>query len=116
MRTRVVIVGPAIVVSAAGIAVCHAQYATAATDPGPAAPAPVPIVAEKVQVSDVPIVLTGIGTLTGYNVVHVHARVTGTIDSIGLTEGQIVHPGSLIARLDPRPFQKANFPNLHRTL
>jgi multidrug efflux system membrane fusion protein len=42
-----------------------------------------------------------------YNVVDVHAQVTGTIDKIGFVEGQIVHPGSLIAQLDPRPFQAA---------
>jgi multidrug efflux system membrane fusion protein len=38
-------------------------------------------------------------------VVNVHAQVTGTIDKIGFVEGQTVHPGSLIAQLDPRPFQ-----------
>ena len=62
---------------------------------------------EGAQVSDVPIVLAGIGTVTPYNVVQVHAQVTGTIDNIGFTEGQTVHPGSLIAQLDPRPFQAA---------
>ena len=65
----------------------------------------VPIVAEPVQVSDVPIVMSGIGTVAAYNVVDVHAQVTGTIEKIGFVEGQAVHPGSLIAQLDPRPFQ-----------
>ena len=67
--------------------------------------APVPVVAQKVRVSDMPIVLTGIGTVVAYNVVQVHAQVTGTIDKIGFTEGETTHPGSLIAQLDPRPFQ-----------
>ncbi|HEX3995106.1 MAG TPA: efflux RND transporter periplasmic adaptor subunit, partial [Acetobacteraceae bacterium] len=105
MRTRLIIVGLAIAAGAGGIAVWHAQHATAATEPTQAAPQPVPVVAVKVKVSDVPIVLTGIGTVTPYNVVQVHAQVTGTIDTIGFTEGQTVHPGSLIAQLDPRPFQ-----------
>jgi multidrug efflux system membrane fusion protein len=70
-------------------------------------PAPVPVVADKVQVSNIPIALTGIGTVVAYNIVDVHAQVTGTIDKIGFTEGQIVHPGSLVAQLDPRPFQAA---------
>ena len=78
----------------------------AAAEPAPP-PAPVPVVAEKVRVSDVPTVLTGIGSVVAYNVVQVHAQVTGTIDKIGFTEGQTVHPGSLIAQLDPRPFQAA---------
>ena len=51
--------------------------------------------------------LTGIGSVVAYNVVDVHAQVTGTIDKIGFVEGQTVHPGSLIAQLDPRPFQAA---------
>ena len=96
-----------IAASAGGIVVWHAQHATAASEATSVVPSPVPVVAEKVQVSDEPIVLTGIGTVTPYNVVQVHAQVTGTIDKIGFTEGQTVHPGSLIAQLDPRPFQAA---------
>jgi multidrug efflux system membrane fusion protein len=107
VRTRLIIVGLAIAAGAGGIALWHSQHATAATEPTQAAPAAVPVVAEKVQVSDVPIVLTGIGTVTPYNVVQVHAQVTGTIDSIGFIEGQTVRPGSLLAQLDPRPFQAA---------
>ena len=68
---------------------------------------PVPVVAEKVQVADFPIVMTGIGTVVAYNVVDVHAQVTGTIEKIGFVEGQTVHPGDLIAQLDPRPYQAA---------
>ncbi len=68
---------------------------------------PVPVVAEKVQVSDVPIVMTGIGTVVAYNIVAVHTQVTGTIERIGFVEGQTVHPGSVIAQLDPRPYQAA---------
>src|SRR5690349_1827525 len=76
------------------------------SSPNPAMPTPaVPIVAANVQISDVPIIRTGIGTVVAYNVVDVHAQVTGTIQQIGFVEGQTVHPGSLIAQLDPRPFQ-----------
>ncbi len=106
MRTRILIVGLCIAASAGGIAIWHTQRAVATPAPK-AAPAPVPVVAEKVRVSDMPIVLSGIGTVEAYNVVDVHAQVTGTIDRIGFVEGQTVHPGSLIAQLDPRPFQAA---------
>jgi membrane fusion protein, multidrug efflux system len=68
-------------------------------------PPPVPVVATKVQVSNVPTILTGIGTVEAYNVVDVHTEVTGTIEKIGYVQGQAVHPGSLIAQLDPRPFE-----------
>jgi hypothetical protein len=78
-----------------------------AEPPPPAAPAPVPVVTTNVQVSDVPIVMTGIGTVEPYNVVDVHTEVTGTIEKIGFVEGQAVKPGDLIAQLDPRPYQAA---------
>jgi len=52
-------------------------------------------------VSDVPIAKVGIGTAAAYNFVAVHTQVTGTIKKIGFVEGQAVHPGNLIAQLDP---------------
>ncbi len=54
-----------------------------------------------------PVVKVGIGTVVAYNSVAVHTQVTGTIQQIGFVEGQTVHPGSLIAQLDPRPYQAA---------
>jgi multidrug efflux system membrane fusion protein len=94
-----------------GVAVCAAgltawRLDAATPTPQPISPIPsVPVVAEPVQVSDMPIVMAGLGTVAAYNVVDVHAQVTGTIEKIGFIEGQVVHPGSLIAQLDPRPFQ-----------
>ena len=96
----------------AGAAICVAALAiwrisAAEPRPQPQLSSPIPVVATKVQVSDVPIVMTGIGTVEAYNVVNIHTQVTGTIDKIGFVEGQTVHPGSLIAQLDPRPFEAA---------
>jgi multidrug efflux system membrane fusion protein len=84
----------------------HVYGAKAAPQPQASTPA-VPIVAAKVQVSDVPVVLSGIGTVMAYNTVDAHAQIAGTIDRIGFVEGQTVHPGSLIAQIDPRPYQAA---------
>jgi len=80
---------------------------TAGAEPPPPTvpPPPVPVVAAKVQVSDVPIVMTGIGTVQACNIVDVHTQVTGTIEKIGFVEGQVVKPGDLIAQIDPRPYQ-----------
>ena len=89
-----------------GVAAWRVQGASPTPQTQPPAPA-VPVVAEKVQVSGVPLVRSGIGTVMPYNVVDIHTQVTGTIDKIGFLEGQTVHPGSLIAQLDPRPFQAA---------
>src|SRR4051812_3195653 len=68
---------------------------------------PVPVVTAKAEVSDMPIVKTGLGTVAAYNTVNIHTQVTGTIQKIGFVEGQTVQPGSLIAQLDARPFQAA---------
>jgi multidrug efflux system membrane fusion protein len=71
----------------------------------PAAPPPVPIVASKVAQHDVPIYLTGVGTVIAYNTDIVRAQIQGQIISINFTEGQMVHAGDLLAQIDPRPYQ-----------
>jgi multidrug efflux system membrane fusion protein len=66
---------------------------------------PVPIVAGVVAQHDVPIFLTGIGTVIAYNTDVVRAQIQGQIVSINFTEGQKVHAGDLLAQIDPRPYQ-----------
>ncbi len=73
--------------------------------PPPAAIPPVPIVAGAVAQHDVPIYLTGVGTVIAYNTVAVRAQIQGQIVSINFTEGQAVHTGDLLAQIDPRPYQ-----------
>jgi multidrug efflux system membrane fusion protein len=72
-----------------------------------AAPTPptVPIVAGTVAQHDVPIYLSGVGTVIAYNTDIVRAQIQGQIISINFTEGQTVHAGDLLAQIDPRPYQ-----------
>src|SRR3979409_1131038 len=73
-----------------------------------AAPAPPPavsVVAGVVTQHDVPIYLSGVGTVIAYNTDVVRAQIQGQIISINFTEGQTVHAGDLLAQIDPRPFQ-----------
>ena len=67
--------------------------------------ASVPIVAGTVAQHDVPIYLTGVGTVIAYNTDVVRAQIQGQIISINFTEGQHVHAGDLLAQIDPRPYQ-----------
>ncbi len=108
MKAKRMIVGLAVgTVCAVGLAAWRVQAVEPPRPPQASLPAPVPVVAAPVQVSHFPLVLTGIGTVMPYNVVDIHAQVTGTIERIGFVEGRSVHPGSLIAQLDPRPYQAA---------
>jgi len=65
----------------------------------------VPIVAGTVAQHDVPIYLTGVGTVIAYNTVIIRSQIQGQIVSINFTEGQAVHTGDLLAQIDPRPYQ-----------
>jgi len=68
-------------------------------------PPTVPIVAGTVTQHDVPIYLSGVGTVIAYNTDIVRAQIQGQIISINFTEGQAVHAGDLLAQIDPRPYQ-----------
>jgi multidrug efflux system membrane fusion protein len=79
-------------------------FGASAAPPAPAPP-PVPIVAGVVAQHDVPIYLTGVGTVIAYNTVVVRSQIQGQLISINFTEGQSVHAGDLLAQIDPRPYQ-----------
>jgi multidrug efflux system membrane fusion protein len=81
----------------------------AANPPAPrqtARPAvPVSIVVAARQ--DVPVYLTGLGTVQASFTVRIHAQVDGTLQAVLFTEGQHVKKGDVLAKIDPRLFQAA---------
>src|SRR3954463_11494147 len=88
---------------AAAIAAASFLYFTYAhpLDKASATPAPapaVPIVAGVVTQHEVPIYLSGVGTVIAYNTDVVRAQIQGQIMSINFTEGQTVHAGDLLAQ------------------
>jgi multidrug efflux system membrane fusion protein len=95
----------AAVLAAGGLYFAHNQALEKASATTPAEPPPVPIVAGTVAEHDVPIYLTGVGTVIAYNTDIVRAQIQGQIISINFTEGQTVHTGDLLAQIDPRPYQ-----------
>ncbi len=56
---------------------------------------------------DMPIVDTGLGTVTPLATVTVQTQINGTLETIGFHEGQIVHRGDFLAQIDDRPYQAA---------
>src|SRR5438128_5431551 len=73
--------------------------------PSVVAPAAVPVVAQSVKSGDVPIYLSGIGNVQAYNTVVVRSQIQGQLTQIPFTVGQTVHPGDLLAQIDPSPYQ-----------
>jgi membrane fusion protein, multidrug efflux system len=93
------------IIAAGGVLyLMHAQ-ALQKTAAAPAPPPPVSVVAGEVAQHDVPIYLSGVGTVIAYNTDIVRAQIQGQINSINFTEGQTVHAGDLLAQIDPRPYQ-----------
>ncbi|MGD1094417.1 MAG: MdtA/MuxA family multidrug efflux RND transporter periplasmic adaptor subunit [Bryobacteraceae bacterium] len=65
----------------------------------------VPVVASKARKGDMPVYLTGLGSVTALNTVTVHTRVDGELMQVAFTEGQLVKKDDLLVQIDPRPFQ-----------
>jgi len=65
----------------------------------------VPVVAVAARSGDMPVYLTGLGSVTAFNTVTVKSRVDGQLVRVAFKEGQFVHEGDLLAEIDPRPFE-----------
>jgi membrane fusion protein, multidrug efflux system len=106
MNRKVVVLAVALVAVLAAGGLSYFAHINA-LEKATAAPSPptVPVVAVTVAQHDVPIYLTGVGTVIAYNTDVVRAQIQGQIISINFTEGQAVHAGDLLAQIDPRPYQ-----------
>ena len=102
-RLKLALAGAAIVVIAAGL-VAYSRPSKEKPETA-AEPAAVPVIAAKVQQHAVPIVLTGIGTVTALNTAVIRSQVTGLLVSVDFQEGQAVRKGDLLAQIDPRTYQ-----------
>src|ERR1700728_3628481 len=72
-----------------------------------AGPPKVPVTITETAQRDVPIYYDALGTVQAFNTVSIRAQVTGQIVSINFRQGQDVHKGDVLAKIDPTPF-KAN--------
>jgi multidrug efflux system membrane fusion protein len=108
-KIAIAVVAAAAVAAIAGVAQFRAilwPEVKAADAPAPAAPA-IPVTAGTVEAKDVPVFLSGIGTVQAYNMDTIRSRVDGQIVKVSFTEGQEVNAGDPLVEIDPRGYKAA---------
>src|SRR6202790_4652729 len=70
-----------------------------------AGPRAVSVAPAQVQRQDVPVYLSGLGSVTEFNTANIKSRVDGQIMKVNFKEGQNVKQGELLIEIDSRPFQ-----------
>lgn len=85
----------------------QAKQENAEAQANPYENAPVSVAAALSLQGDLPIYLSGLGTVTPLHTVTVRSRVDGELIRVTFTEGQAVRQGELLAEIDPRPYQVA---------
>jgi membrane fusion protein, multidrug efflux system len=105
-RTALIAAGLALL-AATGAGYWYWPQATeAARAARPARPA-VPVSVALAKRQDLPIYLSGIGTVQASFTVKITAQVDGKLQEVLFTEGRRVQKGDVLAKLDPRLFQAA---------
>lgn len=80
-------------------------HSTAASKRETGPPPGVPVAIASARKGEMPIYLTGLGTVTPTNTVTVRSRIDGQLQKVNFQEGQFVKQGDLLAEIDPRTFQ-----------
>ena len=70
-----------------------------------AGPRAISVAVAQVQQQDVPVYLSGLGSVTAFNTANIKSRVDGQIMKVNFREGQDVHEGELLIEIDARPYQ-----------
>jgi len=106
--TRWAVLGTAGLVVVAGALLAYIGTGSNAQESkAPKGPAAVPVAIATVAQQDVPVRLQAIGNVEAFSTVAVKARVDGQIVEVAFTEGQEVRKGSVLFKIDPRPFEAA---------
>ena len=98
-----------LVAAVVGLAVWYLPRTAKQPQPGRFGPAgaPIPVEVATAAAGDMPVSVSGLGTVTPLAVVTVQPQISGYLMSVGFTEGQHVKKGDFLAQIDPRPYQVA---------
>jgi multidrug efflux system membrane fusion protein len=102
----VVVIAAAVVAGFSAWRIATRQVSAQAQNPAQAAPA-IPVTPGVAEAKDMPVFVSGIGTVQAFNTVSIRSRVDGQITKVFFTEGQEVKAGEPLFQIDPRPFQAA---------
>jgi membrane fusion protein, multidrug efflux system len=101
-RTRWMVLGAVALLLLAGLA-----WHFLSAGPAPQAEPPPPVHVATVQTKSVTALEHTIATVVAPATVQVAAQVSGQLMSAAFSEGQIVHTGEILFRIDPKPFAAA---------
>lgn len=98
------------VLAVAAVLVLTILGLTACSGSGPSqaranAPQTMPVTVAPVMKEDLPIFLSGLGSVQAYYTVSVKSRIDGQLVDVKFKEGEFVKQGGLLAVIDPRPYQ-----------
>jgi multidrug efflux system membrane fusion protein len=68
---------------------------------------PMPVGTATAEKGDMPVSLSGLGTVTPLAMVTVKTQINGQLIEVAFKEGQMVNKGDFLAQIDPRPYQVA---------
>jgi multidrug efflux system membrane fusion protein len=100
-RTRLIAGIVAIVLLVGGVAAAIAYFSGSAKKPE----IPAPVLVARVSERHIVMREQTIGTILANSTVQLTAQIEGRLLSAEFKEGQIVHRGDILFRIDPRPFQ-----------
>jgi membrane fusion protein, multidrug efflux system len=106
-RKRVLVISTlvlAVVAVGAWYAVDHAPAQRAGGKQGAG---PVPVTVALTTKQDLPIYLTGLGTVQASFTVGIRPQVDGKLEQVQFKEGEFVRKGAVLAKIDPRLYQAA---------
>jgi multidrug efflux system membrane fusion protein len=81
----------------------HAGPGRGAAGPGDA----IPVTTAGAALGDIEVRIPALGTVTPLATITVRTQISGILQKIAFTEGQLVRQGELIAEIDPRPYEAA---------